>query len=278
MSSFITIHAVLVLRIVHTGRRYTHIAAKPLVRTWTIADNEVDEDSSHATVDPRDQPSPSLLSFVGRVARVDPNAVMDLTPVSDHPTPSTSHALAPSPVAGPLPTPASASPVTPPISKPRRAKKTGARVDEKEAIKTNAKVEKVSSPPVRVFEECDRALQDGAFEPSSWDEFKILLSCRPRPTLHFFSPRDTDVANPTTRFVVDNINAFRHHSTEPNISYANEDIEAMFYFTGAKNVRCFDGRVVDGVVRYLSETNDELARMNDPQRERKSFVLYLTTS
>ena len=24
----------------------------------------------------------------------------------------------------------------------------------------------------------------------------------------------------------------------------------MFYFAGAKNVRCFDGRVVDGVMRY----------------------------
>ena len=111
------------------------------------------------------------------------------------------------------------------------------------------KVEKVSSPPVRVFEECDCALQDGAFEPSSWDEFKIPLSCRPRPTLHL-SPRDTDMANPTTRFVVDNINAFRHHSTEPNILYTNGDIEAMFYFAGAQNVRCFDGRVVDSVMRY----------------------------
>ena len=47
------------------------------------------------------------------------------------------------------------------------------------------KVEKVSSPPVRVFEECDCALQDGAFEPSSWDEFKIPF--RVVPALPFTS-------------------------------------------------------------------------------------------
>jgi len=58
------------------------------------------------------------------------------------------------------------------------------------------------------------------------------------------------MANPTTRFVVDDTNAFRHHSNEPNIPYVNEDVETMFHFTGAKNVRCFNGRVVDGVVRY----------------------------
>ena len=136
-------------------------------------------------------------------------------------------------------TPGSVTPAKPSTSKPKYAKKTKAEVSEK-----------VSSSPARAFSKCNCALQDGAFEPSSWDEFKIPVSCHPRPTPHFFSPRDSDMANPTTRFVVDNINAFYHHSTEPNIPYKNVDIELMFYFAGAKNVRCFDGRVVDGVVRY----------------------------
>ena len=56
--------------------------------------------------------------------------------------------------------------------------------------------------------------------------------------------------DPSTRIVVDNVNAFRHHSVEPNVSYANKDIENLFYPVGAKNVRCFDGRIVGGVVRY----------------------------
>ena len=37
---------------------------------------------------------------------------------------------------------------------------------------------------------------------------------------------------------------------EPNAPYANKDIERLFYPVGAKNVRCFDGRIVAGVVRY----------------------------
>lgn len=134
---------------------------------------------------------------------------------------------------------ASTSPVKPSTYRLKSAKKAKAKVNEK-----------VSCSPARVFTKCNCALQDGAFEPSSWDEFKVPVSCHPRPALHFFPPRDSDMANPTTRFVVDNVNAFRHHSTEPNIPYKNVDIELMFYFAGAKNVRCFDGRVVDGVVRY----------------------------
>ena len=230
------------------GRRHTHAVVKPLVRAWTMVDDtDVGEDWGCAAMDPRDRSSSSSLSHVGEVARAGPKLATEVPPTPVHYIPSAS-----SPAPGPSSTPASAAaPIKSSTSKSKRAKKTKAKVDEKVTVKTEVKTQKkVSSAPVRVFEKCDCALQDGAFELSSWDEFKIPVSCRPRPTLHFFSPRDSDMANPTTRFVVDNINAFRHHSTEPNTPYVNEDIEAMFYFTGAKNVRCFDGRVVDGVVRY----------------------------
>lgn len=199
------------------GRRHTNAIAKPLVRAWTMTDKEA----------------------------TNSKAVTDAPPTPTNSIPSTSYVPTPIPALGSSLTPASASPVTPSTSKYKPAKKTKAKV------KPEAKAEKKgSSAAARVFAKCDCALQDGSFEPSSWDEFKIPVSCRPCPTLHFFPPRDSDMAKPTTRFVVDNINPFRHHSTEPNIPYVNEDIEAMFYFTGAKNVRCFDGRVVNGVVRY----------------------------
>ncbi|KAF9644974.1 hypothetical protein BDM02DRAFT_813294 [Thelephora ganbajun] len=102
----------------------------------------------------------------------------------------------------------------------------------------------------RVFEKCDCDLEAALFEPESWNKFKIPASCHPRRPIHFFSPREADKCNSSTRIVVDNVNAFRHHSTEPNVPYANKDVEDLFYSVGAKNVRCFDGRIVGGVVRY----------------------------
>jgi len=102
----------------------------------------------------------------------------------------------------------------------------------------------------RVFEKCDCALESAFFEPESWNKFRIPASCHRRPPIHFLSPRDTDDRNPSTRIIVDNVNAFRYHSTEPNVPYTNKDVEDLFYGVGAKNVRCFDGRVVGGVVRY----------------------------
>lgn len=108
----------------------------------------------------------------------------------------------------------------------------------------------VSKAQGRVFEKCNCALEIASFEPESWNKFNIPASCHPRPPIHFFSPRDTDKCNPSTRIVVDNVNAFHHHSTEPNVPYANKDIEDLFYPIGAKNVRCFDGRIVGGVPRY----------------------------
>ena len=176
------------------------------------------------------------------VTRANPKAVTEAFPTPVHSIPSTSHA--------PTLTPASISPVVSSTSKSKWAKKMKVKAKEKETVKTEVNTEKGSSTAVRIFEKCDCALQDGCFEPSSWDEFKIPASCHPRSTPHFFPPRDSDMAKPTTRFAVDNVNPFRHHSTEPNIPYVNEDIESMFYFTGAKKVRCFDGRVIDGIVRY----------------------------
>ena len=110
--------------------------------------------------------------------------------------------------------------------------------------------QRVSKAEGRVFEKCDCALESAIFEPKSWNKFKIPASCHPRPPIHFLSPRDTDESNPSTRIAVDNINAFRHHSAEPNVPYANKDVEDLFYGAGAKRVRCFDGRVVGGAVRY----------------------------
>ena len=108
----------------------------------------------------------------------------------------------------------------------------------------------VSKAKDRVFEKCNCALESVIFEPESWNKFKIPASCHRRPPIHFISPRDTDKCNPSTRIAVDNVNAFRSHSIEPNVPYANKDVEDLFYGVGAKNVRCFDGRVVGGVVRY----------------------------
>ena len=102
----------------------------------------------------------------------------------------------------------------------------------------------------RAFEKCSCALENAFFEPENWNKFKILSSCHPRPPVHFFAPRQADKSTPSTRIVVDNVNGFRYHSTEPNVPYPNKDIEDLFYSVGAKGVRCFDGRVVGGVVRY----------------------------
>lgn len=110
--------------------------------------------------------------------------------------------------------------------------------------------ERISGAPGRVFEKCGCALETAHFEPESWNKFKIPASCHPRPPIHFFAPRDVDKSNPSTRIVIDNVNAFRHHSTEPNVPYVNKDIEDLFYPVGAKNVRSFDGRIVGGVLRY----------------------------
>lgn len=225
-SSHIQAPAVFVLKIFFAGRRHTKAIVKPLVRAWTMVDDD-----------------PEL-------TMTNPKVVTEAPPAPAHSILSTSYASTPSPTPGSSSTHAPISPVTSSTSESKRTKKTKAKVKTMETVKTEVKIKKGSNAAVRVFEKCDCALQDGGFEPSSWDEFKIPVSCHPRPTLHFFPPRDSDMAEPTTRFVVDNINPFRHHSTEPNIPYVNEDIEAMFYFTGAKNVRCFDGRVVDGVVRY----------------------------
>ena len=122
-------------------------------------------------------------------------------------------------------------------------KKVGEKVDASDS-------RQVFKAEDRVFEKCDCALQSAAFEPESWNRFRIPASCHPRPPMHFLSPRDADKSNPSTRIVVDNINAFRHHSIEPNVPYANKDVEDTFYGVGAKDVRCFDGRIVGGVVRY----------------------------
>ena len=110
--------------------------------------------------------------------------------------------------------------------------------------------ERLSKPQGLVFEKCNCALKTALFEPESWNKFRIPASCHPRPPIHFFAPRDTDKSNPSTRIVVDNVNASRHHSTEPNLPYVNKDIEDLFYSVGAKEVRCFDGRIVEGVLRY----------------------------
>ena len=109
---------------------------------------------------------------------------------------------------------------------------------------------RVSKAHDRVLEKCNCALEGALFEPESWNKFKIPASCHPHPPIHFFAPRDVDKCNTSTRIVVDNVNAFRHHSTEPNVQYVNKDIEGLFYPVGAKNVRCFDGRIVGGVLRY----------------------------
>ena len=121
------------------------------------------------------------------------------------------------------------------------------KLDEKAGAIHSKRVSKAED---RVFEKCDCALENALFEPESWNKFEIPASCHRRPPFHFLSPRDTDKCDPSTRIVVDNVSAFRYHSTEPNVHYANKDVEDLFYGVGAKNVRCFDGRVVGGIVRY----------------------------
>ena len=127
----------------------------------------------------------------------------------------------------------------------------GTTAEKKSGKKIGASDSKrASEPRDRAFVKCGCDLEVALFEPESWNKFKIPASCHPRPPVHFFSPRDTDKSNPSTRIVVDNVNGFSHHSPEPNVPYANKDIEGLFYGAGAKNVRCFDGRIVGGVVRY----------------------------
>ena len=123
-------------------------------------------------------------------------------------------------------------------------------VDTTTSVRDRERV--IKTPQAHVFEKCDCSLQDPHFKPESWNKFKIPASCHPssRPPNHFFAPREADESNPSTRIVVDNVNAFRHHSTEPNMPYVNGDVEDLFYPVGAKNVRCFDGRVVGGIARY----------------------------
>ena len=124
---------------------------------------------------------------------------------------------------------------------------TKKKMGEKAGASDSKRVSKAES---RVFEKCDCTLESAVFEPKSWNKFRVPASCHPRPPIHFLSPLDADNSNPSTRIAVDNVNAFRHHSTEPNVSYANKDVEDLFYGVGAKSVRCFDGRVVGGAVRY----------------------------
>ena len=122
-------------------------------------------------------------------------------------------------------------------------------IDAAVNVKVSGRVSKPTQAH-RVFEKCDCALENPHFEPENWNRFKIPTSChRPCP-IHFFAPREADGSNPSTRIAVDNVNAFRHHSTEPNVPYANKNVEDLFYPVGAKNIRCFDGRVVGGIARY----------------------------
>ena len=117
-------------------------------------------------------------------------------------------------------------------------------------MRVRATVNECPKAESRAFEKCDCALESATFEPKSWNKFKVPASCHPRPPIHFLSPRDADKSNPSTRIAVDNVNAFRHHSTQPNVPYVNKDVEDLFYGVGAKSVRCFDGHVVGGAVRY----------------------------
>jgi len=107
----------------------------------------------------------------------------------------------------------------------------------------------VSKTQGRVFDKCNCALKTAPFEPENRNKFKIPAPCHPRPPIHFFAPRDADKSNPSTRIAVDNVITSRHHSTGPNLPYANKDIEGLFYSIGTKDVRCFDGRTVEGVLR-----------------------------
>jgi hypothetical protein len=122
------------------------------------------------------------------------------------------------------------------------------------------------------FKKCDCALESAFFEPKSRKIFKIPASCHPRPPNHVFAPRDTDVSNPSIRMVVDNINAFPRDSMEPNLPYANKDIEDLFYPVGTKDVHCFDGGVVGGVVRYnMSYAVVDFRTIDDAEAALKMF-------
>ena len=250
-------------------RSYTIDVVEPLVHAWTI---EADESSTVPTCAVRDVETAESTAELAEPPRAASSRIPRFAPtpawkktinalVSGDRNRATRPARART--SADIATPTSSS-ITPP--KPDAPKKLNwsedveqtlfsspgdiaaeKKMGEEAGVKGKKQVPKVQG---RVFEKCDCALKDALFEPESWNRFKIPASCHPRPLIHFLSPRDTDDRNPSTRFVVDNVNAFRHHSVEPNAPYANKDIEDLFYSVGAKNVRCFDGRVVGGVVRY----------------------------
>jgi hypothetical protein len=88
------------------------------------------------------------------------------------------------------------------------------------------------------------------FEPERRNRFKIPASCHPRLSILFFALRDVDKSHPSIEIVVVNANAFHHHPTNPNVPYVTRDTEDSFYPAGAKNSRCFDGRIVESTLRY----------------------------
>lgn len=258
------------------NRWYIYPGVEPLVHAWTM-DSEgspttststiQDTEAVESTVESTESSRPSRPASSTRIPRLSPTPAWKKTInalISGDGRKATRPTLvqtpsAPADVTGSVPSSSTTS------SKLSAHEKIDWSTDVERALFTPGEIsaeetagaasgmrddEGVAKTHDRIFEKCDCALESALFEPKSWNKFKIPASCHPRPPIHFFSPRDTDVSNPSTRIVVDNVNAFRHHSTEPNVPYANKDIEDLFYPVGAKNVRCFDGRIVGGVVRY----------------------------
>jgi len=125
---------------------------------------------------------------------------------------------------------------------------------------------------------CKLYKSDG--RPESWKDWKLEKpeACIPKKTnlqeWHFVRPTDQDGKNPTTRIVIDNLDAdwFRMIEGIPSYDYLTE---AMGFFS-TKYFRCWRGRTIDGVeytsIGYATvdfESIDEAIRMFDELQGRR---------
>lgn len=97
------------------------------------------------------------------------------------------------------------------------------------------------------FHCCNLYRSDG--RPNSWKNWEMGKECMPHKSnlqeSQFIRPTDKDGENPTTRIVIDNLDAgwFRKVNGVPSYKYVTEALE---FFT-TKRSRCWSGRAIDGV-------------------------------
>ena len=136
----------------------------------------------------------------------------------------------------------------------------------------------VETPRPQYFHCCKLSRSDG--RPKSWENWKVEkpAACIPKRTnlqeWQFVSPTDEDGENPTTRVVIDNLDADRFRTLDGVLSY-NYLTEAMGFFS-TTSYRCWRGRTINGTeyssVGYATvdfESVGEAVRMFDELQGRR---------